>query len=568
MEAAIASLEETGLRGVLKYILTSSEEGAALVEQALSEMGEGGLEVKAKGRRKSKARKAEKENKAFDMSRYHQRHVAMQIQYDGGPYHGFAAQAGEDDETVEKHIFNTLLKLRLITDKKECSYSRCGRTDKGVSALGQVIGLKVRSNLPIEADLQSKRNLHPCDGILRPMKEKEEEGDSEEMEDATLRKNEGKGKKKKKVKSGGSSTPTDMFEIDYCGLMNKNLPESIRVLGWCETSSEFSARFSASYRMYRYFFTAKNLDIAAMQKGASLMIGEHDFRNLCKMNIAEVSNFRREVYCASILPFHEDKQDPRRSVFMLEIRGVAFLWHMVRCIMSVLLLIGEGKEQPEVVLDLLDVDSNPGKPMYQIADEAPLVLHECGFDNLRLLWQPSVLWTLTNHFETLYDRHIIAAARALNSIQYLRGRHVRKNDVATNVPPSSSPSLPSPAAESEPPSKKAKVEGGSVAWSEVLDSLQHPYPFPSVAQQSSKPKDTSSASSPFSRSSSGGGNDGGSAQYVPLMQRNKCEVYEEKVKHISGSKKERFKKHVKLKGQATQEGTAAFFQKSRQEGSL
>ena len=70
------------------------------------------------------------------------------------------------------------------------------------------------------------------------------------------------------------------------------------------------------------------------------------------MNAAEVSNFRRQIYCASILLFHEDARDPRRTVYMLEIKGVAFLWHMVRCIMSVLLLIGEGREQPEVVLDM------------------------------------------------------------------------------------------------------------------------------------------------------------------------------------------------------------------------
>ena len=31
------------------------------------------------------------------------------------------------------------------------------------------------------------------------------------------------------------------------------------------------------------------------------------------------------------------------------VRGIAFLWHMVRCIMAVLFLVGEGKEKPEVV---------------------------------------------------------------------------------------------------------------------------------------------------------------------------------------------------------------------------
>lgn len=46
-------------------------------------------------------------------------------------------------------------------------------------------------------------------------------------------------------------------------------------------------------------------------------------------------------------------------MYMLEIRANAFLWHQIRCIMAVLLLIGEGKEQPEVISELLDVAKNP-----------------------------------------------------------------------------------------------------------------------------------------------------------------------------------------------------------------
>ena len=96
-----------------------------------------------------KARK-KKEARPFDMSKYRQRHLAFHVQYDGGKYHGFADQLEEEgEETVERHIFNALIKLRLITDKKSCQYSRCGRTDRGVSALGQVIALKVRSSLPV-----------------------------------------------------------------------------------------------------------------------------------------------------------------------------------------------------------------------------------------------------------------------------------------------------------------------------------------------------------------------------------------------------------------------------------
>jgi tRNA U38,U39,U40 pseudouridine synthase TruA len=50
--------------------------------------------------------------------RYTQRHVAIQLQYDGSKYYGFSAQKDECDETVEKHLFEALLKLRLIESRQ------------------------------------------------------------------------------------------------------------------------------------------------------------------------------------------------------------------------------------------------------------------------------------------------------------------------------------------------------------------------------------------------------------------------------------------------------------------
>ncbi len=44
-------------------------------------------------------------------------------------------------------LFDGLLKTRLIESRAISNYSRCGRTDKGVSAFGQVIALDLRSNL-------------------------------------------------------------------------------------------------------------------------------------------------------------------------------------------------------------------------------------------------------------------------------------------------------------------------------------------------------------------------------------------------------------------------------------
>lgn len=52
----------------------------------------------------------------IDIVRYHQRQIALQLQYDGGSYLGFASQ--NDEETVEKHLFAALTKLKLIQDRQ------------------------------------------------------------------------------------------------------------------------------------------------------------------------------------------------------------------------------------------------------------------------------------------------------------------------------------------------------------------------------------------------------------------------------------------------------------------
>lgn len=46
-------------------------------------------------------------------------------------------------------------------------------------------------------------------------------------------------------------------------------------------------------------------------------------------------------------------------MYCLQIEGNAFLWHQIRCIMGLLLLIGEGNEEPDVINKLLDIENNP-----------------------------------------------------------------------------------------------------------------------------------------------------------------------------------------------------------------
>eukprot|EP01038_Epipyxis_sp_PR26KG_P008723 gene8723-11785_t len=469
----------------------------------------------------------------FDMSKYRQRQIAMQVQYDGSSYYGFASQAGECDDTIEKHLFHSLLKLKLIEDRKTCKYSRCGRTDKGVSALGQVVSFTLRSSIPKEVP-SNLVPIHPCDEMQWPII----------------------------VANESNSASKVVKEVDYCSMMNRTLPDNIRVIGWSEVTDEFSSRFSAVNRTYRYFFIKKHLDTDAMQEAANHLIGKHDFRNLCKLDVTNVSNFQREIYSAKIIPFLELPSDSLverlnligdESIWMFEITGIAFLWHMVRCIVAVLFLVGEKLESPDIFTSLFDIDNCPSKPSYAMAPEQPLVLHECGFENLTLGLQPHVLWNLTAHYEAIQNKHLIAAARAANSLRYLAQSQVRTCDVnkfmASLLDRQGNGGNGKRKFDSQVTSKNEDTmelssNNGvelSCQWSEVVRSIYE--------RMNQYPKDMTNT-----------------GPYIPLMKRKKEESYQEKVNHLMGNKKERYEKHAEQTGKAAQENPE-FFKIMRQQGS-
>ena len=177
----------------------------------------------------------QQQRRSFDMSRYRQRKVALQLQYEGGRYFGFAAQApGDCEETVEKHLFSALQKVCLVQDRQSCGYSRCGRTDRGVSALGQVVALQLRSAFPKNLPNESIP-VHPNDPYIDSS---ENNLGLETSHDLTTK--------------GSVSKSKEVVELNYCQLMNRVLPPDIRVLGWSEVSEQFSARFSSTHRTYRY----------------------------------------------------------------------------------------------------------------------------------------------------------------------------------------------------------------------------------------------------------------------------------------------------------------------------
>ena len=133
---------------------------------------------------------------------------------------------------------------------------------------------------------------------------------------------------------------------------NTNLPPDIAVHWVQQVNADFSARFSAVSRSYRYILFNRRIRSAVFQKNvawsyghfdeqlmheaAQSLLGKHDFSafrsSRCQANHAvrvmqKISVTRRDDY------------------LILDIKANAFLHHMVRNIMGTLMVIGRG-EQP------------------------------------------------------------------------------------------------------------------------------------------------------------------------------------------------------------------------------
>lgn len=73
-------------------------------------------------------------------------------------------------------------------------------------------------------------------------------------------------------------------DLNYVKMINSNLPEDIRILACSEVAEDFNARYKCIAREYKYFFMRNLLDVEKMRDACQYFIGEHDFRNFCKIN--------------------------------------------------------------------------------------------------------------------------------------------------------------------------------------------------------------------------------------------------------------------------------------------
>jgi tRNA pseudouridine38-40 synthase len=217
--------------------------------------------------------------------------IALGIEYDGREFYGWQAQ--QNLSTVQGHLEKA---LSIIADEPIHVFC-AGRTDAGVHATGQVVHF----------DTDAIRN----------------------------------------------------FRAWTLGV-NTHLPSAISVCWAKQVDNEFHARFAALSRRYRYFiynYSVRSaifasrvtchhrpLDANKMHIAAQYLLGELDF-----------SSFRSSQ-CESKTPMrniHEISVSRHENMIVIEIEANAFLHHMVRNIVGVLMKVGEGVNTPEWVKEVL-----------------------------------------------------------------------------------------------------------------------------------------------------------------------------------------------------------------------
>lgn len=168
--------------------------------------------------------------------------------------------------------------------------------------------------------------------------------------------------------------------------VNRHLPEDISLLWAKQVDDDFHARFSAKSRMYRYIiynlpvrssfwgnYTMRystKLNEKAMKEALNGVLGKHDFSAL------------RSAYCQSKTPIRNIMHcDIRRfgDFVVFDIKANAFLHHMVRKFVAILVEIGAEKYPPALLYDI--IKSQDRQKAKLMASASGLFLYDVEYDD-------------------------------------------------------------------------------------------------------------------------------------------------------------------------------------------
>lgn len=168
-------------------------------------------------------------------------------------------------------------------------------------------------------------------------------------------------------------TQSPLSASEFQRAMNALLPPTIRIVDCEEKGPDFSARWSAKGKVYRYrLYRGKvvppmlwryvlhypfPLDEDAMRDAAARFVGVHDFSSFAASTGSEDDdkerNMEREIFSAEL------KRTEGGEELWFTVHGRSFLRYMVRKMVGTLLDVGRGKLKPE------DIDT-----LYELKDRS------------------------------------------------------------------------------------------------------------------------------------------------------------------------------------------------------
>jgi tRNA pseudouridine38-40 synthase len=160
--------------------------------------------------------------------------------------------------------------------------------------------------------------------------------------------------------------PATVDPTELVARLARALPEDVRVLDIRPVPDEFNARFSALRRHYRYRVCdtpwqvdpllrnqvvpwPRPLDLPALNAGAALLLGEHDFVAFC----------RRREGATTIRELQRLQWTRSGSLVEAHVSADAFCHSMVRSLVGALLAVGEGRKPVGWPASLLTLTDRP-----------------------------------------------------------------------------------------------------------------------------------------------------------------------------------------------------------------
>lgn len=168
---------------------------------------------------------------------------------------------------------------------------------------------------------------------------------------------------------------------------------AVRAAEWVE--DDFDARFSATWRQYRYhvwndpapnpltaatvWHVVRPLDLPAMQRAATDLVGEHDFTSFCR--IPKVPAGEPEPSMVRILFEATWERVDESPLLRFQVRGSAFCHQQVRSMVGTMVDVGLGRLADDCIPAVLEMHDRAAAG--QVAPPEGLTLWAVGYDGTR-----------------------------------------------------------------------------------------------------------------------------------------------------------------------------------------